>query len=226
MELVNNQTTEDPRLDALVRFDERSKFFPVTSAIDDGTTLKSYTWSNMGVTLDQGREGACTGMSVATDLACRPVPIKNVTNELALRLYQRAKQLDPWPGEDYSGSSLLAAMQAAVELGYYGEYRWAFSEPELALAVGRLGPAIVAIDWYDSMYKTDGNGFVSPSGNKVGRHAICVRGFSLKYGFYILHNTWGMDFGYKGHGKISRTDMATLLASQGEACIPTIRKAP
>src|SRR5690606_13675513 len=135
----------------------------------------SYTWS-CSATLDQGRAPACTGFSVCHEAAARPVIVLGISNLDGLELYRRAKQLDQWPGEGYDGSSVLGAMKAAVERGWYSEYRWAFSEMDLRLAVGYKGPAVLGIDWYTGMMEPDGNGLIKASGVAEGGHAILCNG--------------------------------------------------
>lgn len=218
--------TTDPRLDALPSYDERNRNFPVTAVVE-ATAPRSYTWA-LGISnLNQGREGACTGFATAHDLAARPVAISGVTADLARRLYLRAKQIDEWPGEDYEGSSVLAAVKAAKELGYYGEYRWAFGESDLALGVGYKGPAILAVPWFEGMYNTNANGFIRPTGQVAGWHAILTNGIRVTgEGYYILSNSWGSSWGQMGEAKISRADMRTLLTRGGTACIPVQRLRP
>lgn len=220
-----NQPHEDPRLDRIPEFDERSRQYPIRSLVE-ALPLRSYTWNSMGVVLDQGVEGACVGFSIAHELAAMPVPIANVNEVLARRIYSRAKQLDEWPGEAYSGTSVLAGMKAAVEMGYFGEYRWAFGEADLALAIGYKGPAVLGIPWYEGMMHPDAAGYLRPTGTLVGGHAIMCHSISITRDRYAVHNSWGKDWGINGNAYIKRADMRALLAKQGEACIPLVRKRP
>lgn len=223
MKLRDGTTVEDPRLDRLEFFDPRSRNFPVTSVIE-ATKPRSYTW-RCRAWLDQGREGACVGFATAHDIAARPLELPS-SNALATKIYKRAQFIDEWEGEQYSGTSVLAGMKAAVELGYYGEYRWAFGEADLALAVGYKGPAILGVPWYEGMYAPDAKGFLHPTGQRVGGHAILCNGISVQGGRYRVHNSWGSDWGINGEAWISRADMRTLLGQGGEACIPVVRRRP
>lgn len=215
----------DPRLDRVVEFDERSRSYPVTAVIE-ATKPRSYTWRPDAVVLDQGREGACVGFSIAQELAARPAVVKGVTSQVAQRIYRRAQQIDEWPGEAYEGTSVLAGMKAAVEQGYFEGYRWAFGEADLALAVGYKGPAVIGVPWYTGMFDTDADGYLHPTGQLAGGHAILVYGIDLKRGRYKLRNSWGADWGMDGNAYLSRQDMALLLSRQGEAVIPVGRKRP
>jgi len=227
--LKGKHYTRDRRLDRLAQFDERSRDYPIRALIS-APTPRSYTWG-CGVVLDQGTEGACTGFSTAHELASRPAPCP-VDVGLAQRIYKRAKQIDEWPGDKYEGSSVLAAVKAATEDGYFKEYRWAFGLNDLALAVGRKGPAILGINWYEGMYRPDENGFLRVTGDQVGGHAILCRGVRLiragghldpSRSYFLLHNSWGADWGNNGTAKLTFEDMDRLLKEDGDACIPVTR---
>lgn len=222
MKLRGGFTTSDPRLDRLPQFDVRSRGFRAIEGIED-KRRRSYSW-NKAVYLDQGQEGACVGFSLAHELAARPVVVPNVTSALATFIYKEAQKIDPWPGEAYSGTSVLAGAQTAKAHGYFSEYRWAFGEDDLALAVGYRGPAVLGVNWYSGMFDTDGDGFIHPTGSIAGGHAILCASYSIKKNAYRLDNSWGSDWGAHGSAWISREDMARLLSEDGEAMIPTVRK--
>ncbi|HQQ56467.1 MAG TPA: C1 family peptidase [Mesotoga sp.] len=211
--------------DRIAKFDERSLRFPAMALLWGTTKPRSYTW-RCDVNLDQGREGACTGFAVTHEAAARPCVVSPVSDDIARSIYHRAKEIDEWPGPAYEGSSVLAAMKAGKERGWYDEYRWAFSEDELAFAVGHLGPAVLGINWYAGMSQPDSKGFVHPTGALQGGHAILCNGYSYKLRVYRLHNSWGADWGVRGDCFISAADLAKLLGERGDACIPVIRKKP
>lgn len=204
-------------------FDERSRAFPVT-AIIEARKPRSYTWA-AGQVLNQRAEGACVGFAWAAELAARPVVVKGITDETGRAFYRRAQQLDEWPGEEptYAGTSVLAGAKAVMEAGRLKEYRWAFGVDDLALAVGYAGPAIIGIDWHQSMYRPDADGFIHPVGPIVGGHAIVVRGYNVRLRRFMLRNSWGADWGMGGDCWISYEDLGGLLANRGDACVPVKR---
>lgn len=188
--------------------------------------LRSNIW-RVGIWLDQGQLGACVGFGISGELAAIPIPQQHVTNQWATELYFQAQRHDgqpggEWPGADpqRQGSSVLAGMRAATALGAYDGYHWAHSEPELALAVGHLGPAVLGVSWHADMMTPDAEDYVHATGDTVGGHCILCSGFDAHEGFYVLHNSWGESWGVNGEAKISRDDMALLLADSGEAAIP------
>lgn len=230
-------------LDRLIEFDERSRNFRAVEGIETNL-FRSYTWSCYQYN-DQGSEGACVGFAWSHELSARP-KIHLADASVAMNIYRRARVLDQWPGEDYSGTSVLAGIKAATEilgadgLPVYGGYRWAFGLEDVAKVVGYRGPVVLGINWYYNMYFPADNGFISVSGDVVGGHAILCNGVKivkkdstlpatwdnvdLDKSYFRLHNSWGTDYGKGGDAFITFTDMNTLLENDGEACIPTLRR--
>jgi hypothetical protein len=226
--LPDGTVTRDPRLDRLVSFDDRSRSFPIRAALDDHEAKpRTHEWP-LGIRLNQGREGACTGFAVTHEAAAEPDPVPGLDDEVARSVYRRAQQLDEWPGEDYSGSSVLAAVKAGVELGWYREYRWAFGLDDLILALSWKGPAVLGIPWYEGMENTDGYAHVNVAGGVTGGHAIVANAVDVENfgGRVKLTNSWGADWGWHGTCWITFADLDRLLHEQGEACIPLLRSAP
>lgn len=204
-------------LDRLIEFDERSRAYPIRTLVDD-KPRRSYTW-RVPVALDQGNEGACVGFAWAHEAAARPVVIGDVDNDYAFDIYYTAQTVDAWPGEDYQGTSVIAGARVMHDRGLIDEYRWAFSENDLALAVGYKGPAVLGTWWYSGMDIPDAEGYLRPTGAIRGGHAYLAYGYSIKKPGYKIWNSWGT-----GHyGWIHPDDMATILSNQGEACIPVKR---
>lgn len=220
-QLKGGQVTLDSRLDRVQQFDDRSRDFPITATID-ATKPRSYTWRGGPVT-DQGREGACVGHGWTGELTARPVAV-NVPNpdQYAFNLYRYCQTVDEWPGEAYSGTSVLAGAKVLQARGYLKEYRWAFGLDDLVLAVGYRGPAVLGIPWYESMYSAP-NGRVAVSGRQVGGHCILARGVNVREQWVLLRNSWGTRWGVGGDARISFDDLDRLLKEGGEACIPSFR---
>lgn len=221
--LKNGTIAADPRLDRLPEFDTRSRAFPVRE-LTGQRPPRSYTWA-CSAWLNQRNEGGCVGWSHAHVAAARPRPWP-MTDAAAAAIYHLAQTLDPWPGTDYSGTTVLAGAKAFAQLGYIEEYRWAFGASDLAAAVSWVSPAVIGIDWHQGMLTPGPDGLVRPTGPVLGGHAICVRGFSTRTHRFLLRNSWGMDWGRNGDCVMDWDDMATLLGAGGEAVIPIGRRAP
>jgi len=227
--LRGGYATADRRLDRLPQPDRRNAAYPAVTPRLAAYKPRGYTWS-CGLWLDQGHEGACVGHAIAHEMAARPVSVDHATCDRARwEVYHEAQRRDPWEGGAYpdavpfyEGTSVLAGMQAATAAGFYTGYTWAFTEPELALAVGYKGPAVLGVDWYEGMFDADADGFLNLTGSVVGGHAVLCYSVSVTGGYYRLWNSWGAGWGDYGTAKVRREDMARLLAN-GEAAIPVRR---
>lgn len=231
MTLRDGSLTLDPRLDALEHFDERSRSFRAGDV--SPREIRGRTWS-VPAWLDQGREGACVGYAIAHELAGVPTKVA-ASDALALKIYHGAQDIDPWPethkgGE--GGTDLLSGIKIARDLGYYDEFRWAFTMEEGMRGVQR-GPVLVAIPWLDSMFDTTPDGLLDCSGAEVGRHAVCWRGLLFKWRptgslrpleVVKIRNSWGMDWGQNGDCFIRLEDFDNLRRRRGEICVPVKRR--
>ena len=226
-------------LDRVPQFDERSRSFRSVEGIEH-LPFRNYTWP-LKLWLDQGQEGACVGFGIAHELAAIPVQVMYINDAYAFQIYEEAKKIDVWPGENYQGTSVLAGLKVAKNMGLIEEYRWAFGLEDFLRTCGRKGPVIFGLNWYTGMMNPDRNGFIHKTGIVEGGHCILGRGTSVKYfmtgdkysmsnvdkkkGYAIFHNSWGRSWGYNGTCKISLEDLEALLYEQGECAIPTIRNA-
>jgi len=226
-------------LDWRPSFDERSRLFGVQEVIEkenDNSGIAKI-WEH-GTILNQGQEGACVGFAWTGATIASPTPPNNqptfeMGNSFAVALYKEAQKVDPWPGEDYSGTSVLAGAKTAKTKGIIDEYRWCFSVEDLKDAVLRLGPVVVGINWYHGMYHTGKNGLVRISGNKVGGHAIMITGFipdfkinNVPTPVFEWVNSWGSGYGVNGKGYVKYEDMSRLIEERAEMCVPIKKNTP
>ena len=229
IQLKNNAFTDDRRLDRVVKFDERSRKFPIRQLVSTKQP-RSYTWRCRSW-LDQGQEGACVGFGVSHELAARPAEVQGLDNVFARNLYFDAQRNDEWeggayPGANpfYEGTSVLAGVKAAHKLNYFAEYRWAFGIEDLMLGVGYNGPAVMGLLWTEGMFEPDSKGYIRPTGPILGGHCLLCNSISLKNNRFTLHNSWGPGWGRNGECYISIEDMALLLHYDGEAVFFLKRK--
>lgn len=232
IELKGGHKTEDPRLDRIPEFDERSRAFPIRALLTAELPLRSFGWACPGW-LDQGQEGACVGFSWSHELIASPVPVEGIDDTFARGVYKAAQQVDEWPGEDYSGTSVLAGAKTLQARGYMDEYRWSFSVDDALRAIGYQGPVVIGIPWYESMFQPRPSGLLEVSPGGGGGHAILVRGVSLKSrlngepaGLPVvrLRNSWGREWGVAGDCWIKVEDFEALLKEDGDCCVPVVRK--
>jgi hypothetical protein len=222
------RTEHEPRPGWSSRHDPRSLGYGVRARL--GAAPLQDVDLPLGPVLDQGQEGECVG--------CGTVDATNVLRLLAGRrdllkidaaaaLYHRAQQIDDVPGVDYSGTSVLAGMQAGVEAGYFGSYLWAFGTRDIASALGHGRPVVIGIPWLSGMYDTGPGGVVEVKGDDTGAgHCLAVVKLRMKgpqgqpgpwFGWL---NSWGRSYGDGGLGWVHHRDLAALLHGRGEAAIP------
>lgn len=219
--------------------DERSRAFPVRATVPKAK--RSYTWALGQAPLDQGQEGACVGFAFTQELASRPVVHVGVDARFAReQVYYPTQQNDPWEGGEYpgalpryGGTTVIDGAKTMVRMGAAGGYRWSFGMDDLILGVGYAGPAVMGLDWFEGMWEPDEDGFVWPTGDWVGGHAIlnnrvmvAERAEFKHRRFFELPNTWGPGWGpIGGRCRLTFDAMEYLLIERrGEACFLTDRK--
>src|SRR5215207_632002 len=110
---------------------------------------RSYSWG-LPEYLNQRNEGACVAHGCTHEALAKPAPVdfrwaklpdwapkarqeqqrpggttsKAVAQTFAFELYNWCRRNDPWPGENYSGTSAAAGAKGMVAAGLWGEYRW------------------------------------------------------------------------------------------------------
>ena len=254
LQLRGGARTLDRRCDRIPQFDEQSLHYPVRALLkaEGIREPRSYSWAYFqldqmhGVGRDMRGSGGCGGFGTTMEAAARPVPVfgdparysldEDTIARQARALYYRAQEIDPWEGGAapgvtpyMEGTSGLAAVKAAVERGWYAEYRWALGPgPEAAahdviLSLGYFGPVMLGTNWYEDMYDAVPGAsdelFLDVSGRAVGGHWWVATRYSKKLDAIWTPNSWGG----QGAGWIRRGDLVKLLAEDGEACIPTRR---
>lgn len=226
----------NPTLDWKSRHDERSIAYGIAPKLDMEAPLVDRMWAP-GLMLNQKNEGACVGFAFASEALAEPIPVDltrlkaNVppTWDLFARfLYGMARYLDPWPGEDYEGTSVLAGAKAAQNVGLLPAYRWAFGLDEVVRTVVQKGPVVLGTNWYSDMYAPK-SGIVTPTGSLVGGHAYLLCGYRTSVPQLdgapgaVIKNSWGTTWGLNGLATISLPHLNTLLQQDGEACVPVSR---
>lgn len=241
--LRDGSTVSDRRLDRLIEFDEKSREYAIRQFLDPNAVPVTKLWTvpddDVLNVLDQGKEGACTGFGTTNELRFQPVAIRHANGALLdakfgrENVYWEAQKADPWPGGAYpgatpiyEGTSVISAIKRVAKLGFYTEYRWAFGEADLALAIGNIGPAVLGLNWYTGMFKPNQKNFIKPTGTVQGGHCILCIGYDAESKYYTLYNSWGPKWGRGGTCKVTKPDMNRLLKDNGEACVITGRAVP
>jgi hypothetical protein len=224
------------------RHDPASLAFGVRARLSAPAPLVDKTWQH-GPILDQGTApplslhdaSGCTGhaaVNAANVLALAHLPASAPIHaedlyghEDAMRAYDRAQELDDVPGQDYPGTSVLAAMKAGQEFGWWSSYSWAFGTRDVAQALLQVGPVVIGIPWLSGMTTPSPDGIITVGGEDQGGHCLCL--FALRMSlagragpWFGALQTWGESVGDHGVIWFHHKDMARLLHAVGEAAIP------
>jgi hypothetical protein len=143
----------------------------------------------------------------------------------AVDLYSLAQQLDDWPGQSYPGTSVLAAMKAGQQLGWWDTYVWARGVRDIAQALLQVGGVGIGIPWRAGMVTPGPDGVLDCTGEQVGGHAIALHALARTVAgkpgpWFGALQSYGEDTGDRGVVWFHHSDLAALLAGVGEAAIP------
>jgi hypothetical protein len=214
-----------PKLDRIPHFDARSLDFPVRTLLPRRVERRQRLWAlPAGYPLDQGDDGACVGFGYTGELAADPVVVPDTGQAFAQQLYELARAEDRKMGNTWAeGASMLAGAKALKNTGKITSYRWAFGIDDVIDTLCTIGPVVLGINWYTSMFQTRTDGLVTITGGLAGGHCILANGYwpaHPKFGEVIVWtNSWGRSYGLSGVGFIKVADLARLLKEQGEAAI-------
>lgn len=206
--------------------DERDKLFPLSTAIPQNVeeVPKSKYWWDEGWWGDQGSSTQCVAYSWCHFIEDGPV-IQNKLPENRKKplidpqiLYRESQLRDPWPGENYPGTSVRSAAKVLKELGVLKEYRWASNVQDIIDYVLHVGPVVVGTKWFSMMTNPQRNNIMKPYGNFQGGHAYVINGVDTEKGLFRVKNSWGKSWGDSGHAYIQIEDFEGLLNNGGEAC--------
>lgn len=238
IKLKDGRTTEDPRLDRIPEFDERSRNYPVSLHLRK-VTRQNRVWRLPRYLMgDQGREGACTEFGISHVLAAYPLAqalriLRAVRN--GHRIYWPAQQQDPWPGGSYpgadptyEGTSELSALKVARDLGFFSEFSWAFGIDQLVDGVVSHGPANLALDWTRGMARPRPDGLIRNEGDVIGGHDVAMIGVlfdkrlpgdprGTKRDLAVIAQSWGLDHGDRGRVYLPLSDLEEQLKDDGTA---------
>lgn len=225
-EHLPEEVIDGQRLGRHIEHDPRSKDHPFGIVLGF-SSLKDVEHHRTGKLFNQGELSSCTGNATAGAVNSSPLHVvkKTLHEPDAVKIYERATQLDSFPGEyppDDSGSSGLAAAKAAQEMGLITSYKHAFSLSE-ALSALQLAPVITGVQWYEGFDHPDASGLVKIAGQPRGGHEFVIRQFikgtTLMNSILWADNSWGPAYGKVGRFCFTVKTWGALLADSGDATI-------
>lgn len=205
--------------------DERSRAFAVDATPIAG--LRSVTHRRLVGIYDQ-QHGSCTAHACKGALSTRPFGHTYQSEARILAWYSDVTKIDPYPGiypPDDTGSDGLSNAKLAMQRGLIGSYLHSFTLPAFLSGLQKV-PAMIGVNWYDSMDYPDTDGLVrvTPNATVRGGHEMEVSRLILATpGNYAgtdriwLPQSWGTGFGKNGWIQMELSTLDRLLHEDGDA---------
>lgn len=215
-----------PHLDRRPSPPSESARYPMRALVRTTVERRERHWSLTGdFPLDQGDEGACVGFGTSAELSAEPVAVPT-GNVYANRLYALAQAEDRAMGQYFDdGASVLGGMRAARKQGVVASYLWAESIDDIRDAVITHGSVVMGTNWHAGMDEPRADGFIRAAGEVRGGHCYALIGYVPDHPTWgeVFEgvNSWGPSWGDRGRFLIPVSDVAELLAADGEAAIVT-----
>ena len=118
--------------------------------------------------------------------------------------------------------------------GIVSEYRWAWDVQTIVDALLSVGPVVVGLDWYSSMFSPrkvpDAMGtyrstlVIADDAVVSGGHAFVLNGVNTDARMVRMKNSWGLGWAVGGRSSMSFDTLDRLLNDGGDACIAVQRR--
>lgn len=212
--------------------DPRDKLHPAKPSTRAPMLAATYRyWNDSTWRGDQGNTSQCVAYSALHRIENAPRtypeagPVLNPTT-----VYNRAQEIDDWPGTNYEGTSVRAGAKVMLERGFISEYQWVENFDDFLLLLHMQGPINVGTTWYWSMFNPrrvkDAQGAyrttvtIDESKGSAGGHAYLINGINIPSRVVRVLNSWGTSWGAGGRAWMSFDTIERLVFGEGgEACL-------
>jgi hypothetical protein len=179
-----------------------------------------------GPRLDQGPHPSCVGFGWTNLRRVGPITaskeLPKFDAKYAYQLYKRAqREFDPWPGENYEGTTVRAGAEALMAEGYVESYWWAWDVPTILSALSWT-PVVMGTDWFAGMdeptvKRVKGRDVAewTAAGAYYGGHCWLLTGKNEKAGTVRALNSHRDNF----EAVLSFDALEYLMSQSGEACV-------
>lgn len=188
---------------------------------------RTQPWHLPTVRLDQGPRPTCTAFAVLNFLLAAPlmsIAPKDV-EVWTEDAYLWSQDNDEWPGNEYDGTSVRAALQyLRKEHGGVASFARATSEAEMRrhLLSPLGGPLVIGVDMFENMAAIGTDGLGEASGEWLGGHAMLCYWYSKRRKQYDCLNQWSPEWGDNGILHLPEDSMIYLIEELGgDAYAPT-----
>jgi hypothetical protein len=202
--------------------DPRDRAYPMRALVPRKVPQKTRLYRT-GPILDQGFAPICVGAAWRQWLSSALLMTKGGPDMLTI--YREAQDRDEWDGNAYEGTSVRGGVKAIQDRGHVASYVWSDNADVLRdYMLAGLGGVVIGINWYESMFEPDKNGYLRIGGSVVGGHAIYLGGYSIERDADRAIQSWGREWGDNGRAWIRHADLRRLLSEDGEGCAATEQK--
>jgi hypothetical protein len=206
-----------------IRKDKRDRNYPIAALLRYSAAITQRFWTDTSWSGDQGSTPRCVAFAACAWIEDGPISpaYKKGKKPPFLSpgtIYREAQALDGIP-MPHDGTTVRGAAKCLQKRKIIKSYHWAANAQDVVQGVLQKGPVMLGIDWYEGMMEPDANGFLLPTGEIVGGHGIECNGVDIVAGYVRLKNSWGLDWGDKGHAKLAVKDLDALIKAQGEGCL-------
>jgi hypothetical protein len=196
--------------------DSRDRLHLMAAVLIPAAPRPAFRYYASGGVLDQGPTSSCVGHAWRAWMSAAPVMTKAGPD--AFKIYDEAKFVDEWPGEDYDGTSVRGGAKVLYTAGYIASYVWAWDAETVAdFILSGQGTVVMGTEWTYAMFEPDAKGFLHPTGPIAGGHAWLLVGYSRTRGVFRMQNSWGREWSQNGRAWITGEDLQTLIRWDGEA---------